>query len=112
MLLENIEEIDISLFIILKKLNLDGGCRMEKIEIAALSQIADILSDSEKSPIAVSYTHLDVYKRQLHKRLILLWCKRVDNLCILIIIRNQIHIVLGFPTHYHILQWIECDVLL
>ena len=48
MLLENIEEIDISLFIILKKLNLDGGCRMEKIEIAALSQIADILSDLKR----------------------------------------------------------------
>ena len=39
MLLENIEEIDISLFIILKKLNLDGGCRMEKIEIAASKSV-------------------------------------------------------------------------
>ena len=60
MLLENIEGIDISLFIILKKLNLDGGCRMEKIEIAALSQIADILSDSEKSPIVPEE---DVWKK-------------------------------------------------
>ena len=60
MLLENIGEIDISLFIILKNLNLDGGCRMEKIEIAALSQIADILSDSEKSPIVPEE---DVWKK-------------------------------------------------
>ena len=56
---------------------------MERIEIAALSKIADILSDNNKSPIipevdvwkkvfnnaeSVSYTHLDVYKRQVQER--------------------------------------------
>ena len=45
-----------------------AGMRLTQDQIRELGNVANALSDSEKGGKAVSYTHLDVYKRQEQHR--------------------------------------------